>query len=163
MMQNLLVLVKKLRTFISIKWCDKKILLEALFLTAVSRMVILSIPFKKYSKHIGTYNEETPFEIDINGYRTIKRVGWAVGTVSQYTPWESKCLVQAMTAQRMLKSRKLCSTLYLGVNKDESNNIKAHAWLRCGQLYVTGGYNKNEFKVVAKFANEVFHKKASIV
>jgi hypothetical protein len=156
-------MIRKIKRFLRIKWYDKKILLEALFLTALSRIIILYIPFKKYSKHIGTYNEETPLEININDYRIIKRIGWAVNTVSELTPWDSKCLVQAMAAQRMLKSRKVCSTLYLGVNKDGSSGMQAHAWLRCGQLYVTGGYNKNEFKEVAKFANEVLHKEASIV
>ena len=157
-MQNLSVLTRKTRTFFHIKWCDKVILLEALFLTGIARLVILSIPFGKYKKYIGTHKEETSFDINLEEYRVIKRIAWAVNTVSKYTPWESKCLVQALTAQRMLKERKVSSTLYLGVNKDEKNNMKAHAWLRCGQVIVTGGYNKNEFKEVAKFGFMVKNK-----
>jgi hypothetical protein len=155
---NLSDLIKNIKSFLKIKWYDKKFLLEAFFLTGVSRIIMLHISFNKYSKHFGIHNEETSFETSINDYKTIKRVSCAVYTASKHTPWESKCLVQAMTAQRMLKSRKLCSTLYLGVNKGSKDNLQAHAWLRCGQIYVTGGYNKNEFKEVARFANSILHK-----
>ena len=41
------------------------------------------------------------------------------------------------------------TTLYLGVGKEDGNMV-AHAWLRCGQLYVTGG-NGNGYAMVAKF------------
>jgi hypothetical protein len=156
-MQNLSILVRKVRSFTKIKGCDKRILLEALFFTAISRMVILTISFRRYSKYIGVYSKETPTEIGISDYKLIKKVRWAIDIVSRNTPWESKCLVQAMAAMRMLKRRNICSTLYLGVCRDVNYGMKAHAWLRCGQFYITGGYNRNEFKEVAKFANENLH------
>ena len=31
--------------------------------------------------------------------------------------------------------------------------MKAHAWLRCGEYYVTGGAIREQYTVVAKFAN----------
>lgn len=158
-MQNLLKLNRKIRTFIKIKKEDKLLFFEAFVICGLVRLIILFIPFNKIKNHIGTYNEESPEEINIDYYRIIKKVAWAVNKASFYTPWESKCLVQAMTAQNMLKRRKLCSTLYLGVSKNESNNIIAHAWLRCGRAFVTGGYNKSEFKEVARFGNEIYHKK----
>lgn len=152
-MGKLLLITRRLLILSRTKWSDKKLLFEALFLTALARAVILLIPFKKYQKYLGVYSQKTSYEVPIDKYRIIKRISWAVNIVSKYTPWESKCLVQAVTAQRMLKTRKIGSTLYLGVNKDK-NNLNAHAWLRCGQVIVTGGYNKGAFKVVAKFANE---------
>lgn len=145
------VLIRKIKTFLSFTFKDKVLLLEALLLTGIARVIMLLIPFQKYKRYIGTHNEETPYETDINHYETIKKVAWAVSSISRYTPWESKCLVQALTAQRMLKKRRISSTLYLGVAKDGGDGLKAHAWLRCGQIFVTGGYNKNEFKEVAKF------------
>jgi hypothetical protein len=145
----------KVNIFLKLNWFSKIELLEAFFLSAMARVIILKAPFKKYKKHLGIYNEETSYEINLNDYKTIKRIAWTINTISKYTPWESKCLVQAMTAQRMLNRRKLSSTLYLGVNKAKDNSMQAHAWLRCGQLIVTGGYNKKEFKEVARFASKV--------
>ena len=96
---------------------------------------------------------ESCYDIKIEEYRRVKRIVWAVNEASKYTPWESKCLVKAITAQRMLKGYKIYSTIYLGINKDGENNMEAHAWLRCGSMYVTGGYEKEGFKEVAKFSN----------
>ncbi|WP_246503483.1 lasso peptide biosynthesis B2 protein [Clostridium polyendosporum] len=118
-------------------------------------MIIKMMPFNKIKGYIGIYMKESPHEIDVLHYKTIKKVAWAVNQASKYTPWESKCLVQALTAQNMLKRRKIYSTLYLGVAKKGSKNINAHAWLRCGQVIVTGGYRREDFKEVAKFSNDV--------
>jgi hypothetical protein len=157
-MLNLSVLTRKTRTFFSIGWCDKFILLEALFFTGVARLIIFFIPFDKYKKYIGAYKKETLLEIDLEDYKVIRKISWAIKLVSKCTPWESKCLVQALTAQKMLKRRKIGSTLYLGVNKDENNNMKAHSWLRSGQFIVTGGRYKSEFAEVARFGYEVNNK-----
>ena len=40
--------------------------------------------------------------------------------------------------------------MYLGVGLDENKKMIAHAWLRCGQLYVTGG-DGHEYTTVACF------------
>ncbi|MEG0711156.1 MAG: lasso peptide biosynthesis B2 protein, partial [Niameybacter sp.] len=69
------------------------------------------------------------------------------------TPWESKCLVQAMVAQYLLKRRRIATTLYLGVAKGSEGELKAHAWLRCGQMIVTGDGARRDYKEVARFAN----------
>ena len=74
-----------------------------------------------------------------------------VNRITEHTLWESKCLVRAMTARKLLKEAGIHSTLYLGVGKDEGKMI-AHAWLRCGQMYVTGG-NGSSYAMVAKFRN----------
>ena len=151
-MISLSIIKRKVKTLLLLERQDKLLIIEAFLLTGIFRIVVLIIPFKKYKKYIGIYNEETPLEINKKEYRIIKRIAWAVNSVSKITPWESKCLVQALTAQRMLKRRKVISTIYFGLNKGTENNMQAHAWLRCGQIYVTGGHNKNGFKEVARFA-----------
>ena len=96
--------------------------------------------------------KESPF-IDENENTFINRVGWAIQIVSRYTPWESKCLVQAITGKILLRHRRLQNTMYLGVAKDKGDQMIAHAWLRSGNKLVTGGRNSSMFTVVAKFAD----------
>jgi hypothetical protein len=151
-MLKLSKLISKIKVFSRLSFASKRLLFEALLYSAVARAVILLIPFKKYRKYFGRVNEETPLDINREQYIVIRTVEWAVKAVCLRTPWESKCLVQALTAQRMLKKREIASTLYLGVNKNVKDNLSAHAWLRSGQVYVTGGYNKDEFVQVAKFS-----------
>lgn len=152
-MMNLSILVRKSKSFLRIKWRNKILFFEAFILSGIVRMAILFLPFRMVKKFIGIPRSESPYDVDIEVYRSAKKVSWAVNQASKYTPWESKCLVKAITAQRMLKSQRIYSTIYLGVNKDEKNNMKAHAWLRCGEVFVTGGYGTRDFKEVAKFSN----------
>jgi hypothetical protein len=80
-----------------------------------------------------------------------RRIARAIERASRVTPWVSNCLPQAITAKQMLQKRGLRSTLYLGLARASAEKVSAHAWLRCGQFFVTGG-NGHGFTVVASFA-----------
>lgn len=129
---------------------DKILFTEAFLLTGIMRFKTLHIPFKKLKTKLGNYNEESAKEISFEEYRVAKKIRNAVVNTSKYTPWESLCLVQSMTVQKMLNRRNISSTLYLGVNKDEKNDMKAHSWIRCGSMFVTGG-DGSQYAIVAKF------------
>ena len=108
------------------------------------------MPFNKLKMNLGNHNEESKSEASKEEYEIARKIRNAVVNTSKYTPWESLCLVQSMTVQKMLSKRNIHSTLYLGVNKDENNEMKAHSWIRCGQMYVTGG-DGSSYATVAKF------------
>jgi len=172
-MKSLLQLDKKniklnsLKNFNSLKFSDKILIIRVFVLTAVMRSVMLIIPFKNLRKYMGELNKESSFNLSDDEYKIVQRISWSINKVSKYTPWESKCLVQSLTAQYLLSCSNIRNTLYLGVLKEknikiENHNIKntkeikesnlvAHSWIRCGNYYVTGG-DGNNFKVVAKFA-----------
>lgn len=116
------------------------------------RFKILKKPFNKLKEEMGKYNKESKEDVDLSEYKICNKVRWIVTTISKYTPWESLCLVQALTVQKMLKKRNISTTIYLGVNK-LNNEMKAHAWIRCGKMYITGG-NGTGYATVAKFSNE---------
>lgn len=142
----------KIKKFLNLDFKYKIMFFEAFFYTAIYRVCIKLIPFKKLNKYMGKLNEESTNCININNYRIAKQVGVAILTISRFTPWESKCLVQALTAQKMMKKRKISTTLYLGVKKDDENQLIAHAWIRCGTFYITGGAIRQRYSVVAKYA-----------
>ncbi|WP_051560551.1 lasso peptide biosynthesis B2 protein [Clostridium beijerinckii] len=171
-MRNLLQLNKRtitfnmLKTFSRLKLKDKVLIVRVFALTAIARSAILFIPFKKLRKYIGKINEESSFNLSDEEYKIARKISWSISKVAKYTPWESKCLVQALTAQYLLSHSHIESTLYLGVSKENyinienkkdnsdkdvgKSNLVAHSWIRCGSYYVTGG-NGTGFKVVAKF------------
>lgn len=132
----------------------KKLLLaESFILLAICRILILTVKFKRISPYLGTHMKESSEKIDDIDVFKIRSVAWAVNTASRFTFWESKCLVQAMAVKYMLKRRKLKSTVYLGVLRDEKNEMKAHAWIRCGSIIVTGARGREKFKVVSIFGD----------
>jgi hypothetical protein len=73
--------------------------------------------------------------------------------MSRHLPGECKCLAQAVAAKMMLGRRGVPSTLYLGLAKDEQQKLRAHAWLRSGEVIVTGARERDKFHVVATFVD----------
>ncbi len=128
---------------------NKLLYLHVLFLSAFYRFVILLVPIKKLQRFMGILNEESTASVSQECYKEVVRISHTINRICQYTPWESKCLVRAMIAQHLLKRKNIPSTLFLGVGKD-SDTMVAHSWLRCGELYVTGGTGE-QYAIVAKF------------
>ena len=129
-------------------------LIEAYILSGLYRFAIVFLPFKYVKKQLGEAKTESTYEVDDAVYQEAKQIRIIVLLACKYTPWESKCLVRAMLVQHFLKRKKIPTTIYLGVNKDELNKMKAHAWIRCGDMIVTGQDEKDHFIQVASFSNE---------
>ena len=120
------------------------------YLTAFYRMQMLLVPSKRLEGKWGKRGAESPDTDTNENYRYAYEVSVDVNRIADRTPWESKCLVRALTARYLLHRKGIVTTMYLGVGKDEDGKMIAHSWLRCGENYVTGG-DGSGFAVVAKF------------
>jgi hypothetical protein len=140
----------RLAKFVRFPWRDKLLFFEAWLRLGWARFSILTVPFPKLVTSWGAPLHET-FREEPRDRALVGRVKWAISTASRYTPWKSNCLPQAMSGKRMLQKRGLRSTLYLGLLRERSGNVAAHAWLRCGNVFVTGGRGVR-FTVVGTFA-----------
>ena len=69
----------------------------------------------------------------------VERLSWAIAVAAQHIPWRSDCLIQVIAADRWLRRHRLRPDFYLGVAKDQQGVFGAHAWLRYGDITVTGG------------------------
>ena len=129
----------------------KLMLPEALILSGYYRFLILRKPFARISPSIGVLNHETAERVirDI----TVYQVSRAVSIICSRTPWESKCLVRALTAKKMLNRRKFPCTLYMGVALQSDGELSAHAWLRCGKTYVSGGNGAGQYAVTTIYGD----------
>jgi hypothetical protein len=142
---------KGLRTLRSLSWADRGLLAEATLRLATARLALLFLPFSFLSPRLGVPMKETGE--DTTDYMLLRRVAWAVGAVSRRAPWRCKCLEQGIAAKMMLRRRRVTNTLYLGVARGD-RQLDAHAWLRSGTVYVTGGADHERFSVVSTFADE---------
>ena len=148
------MLIKRLVKFCSLSWNKQWLVCAAFVLLGLVRLMVLAIPFRYLTRVLGVaaYNqaEQLPGTVQSVYPEIIRGV---IQLVSPCTPWESKCLVQAITAKILLRFKGLSSTLYLGVARNDQHQLIAHAWLRCGQTIVTGGAVNHEFTVVSWFAD----------
>ncbi|WP_044913645.1 lasso peptide biosynthesis B2 protein [Butyrivibrio sp. WCE2006] len=134
----------------------KKVTLQAWILSARFRYQMLYENTAKLHSKWGLAGQESQDDATLDEYRFAKKVSYAVNQVCNKTKWESKCLVRALTAQRLLTEKGIDSTLYLGCKEDVNGKMVAHAWIRCGRLYVTGGNGAAEgYAVVEKFKARV--------
>lgn len=68
-----------------------------------------------------------------------QRIARAIPRAAGRVPWRSDCFVQALAAQYWLAQSGIGSELHIGVRTDVPGGFAAHAWLRHGDLTVTGG------------------------
>jgi len=144
--------MQTLTKFIEKPATDQLLYLETTFWLGVSRLAILILPFRWIAPFLGQHMASSD-ENDKDGDRkTEVSVSRAILTMSRHLPWESKCLVQAISGKMMLRRRQIPSTLYLGVAKKEDGDLNAHAWLRAGDIIILGGGGLERFAVVSTFA-----------
>lgn len=137
-------------------WAARGLLIEAFFWLGWARLLVLSVPFRwivvLWGLHAQPFSSAggTPTPLAASRSQAVQH---AIATISPYTPWHSNCLAQALAASALLRRRGLASTLYLGVAKDRTHRLQAHAWLSCGGELVTGEAGRQHYTTVAVFSN----------
>ncbi len=147
--------------------------LEAWFWLGIARLAILTLSFRRISRHLGVADPEFAEAVrpSLPAHATgpagphpaiqdapeaaarVKRVVWALDAATRRSPWRCTCLVRALAGRAMLHRRRISSSLYLGAAPDAGDEraLSAHAWLRSGRLVVTGGEEATRFTPVVCF------------
>lgn len=124
-------------------------------LLGLARLALLIVPFRQIAPWLGQ-NLQTAAITPLATHQQIaqaRHIGHAVQIAARHTPWESKCLAQAMVARALLGIKRLPYALYLGVRKEGEAGMTAHAWVYTGRLAVTGGRSFGQFTVIGTFVS----------
>ena len=144
--------MKNLIKFLKKPAPEQALYVEATFWLGLSRLAILTVPFRWIAPCLGTHMAGSDENDLAAGRESVRSVSRAIRTMSRHLPWECKCLAQAISGKIMLRRRRIPSTLYLGVAKKEDGDLNAHAWLRAGDVILLGGGGLERFGVVSTFA-----------
>jgi len=130
---------------------DIFLFLEALMHLALARLMVLVLPLRwvlgfSGSRVLGPVHPEEPRTRGPENL--LPRIRWALLAAARRAPWRCQCLEQSIAGKLMLRRRRIPATLYLGVEKTE-DAIHAHAWLRCGSTFVTGGDGSTRYSIVS--------------
>ena len=139
------------RKFFSLPRYDKLLFLKTLGVSLVVKIVVFTLPMRWYSRYLDQAGRSLSGNFTDNE-GMIKSITIAVRRCSRYAPWPTKCLVDAITAKLLLQWHGISSTLYLGVSKENRKKLVAHAWLKCGERFITGRKGYQKFTVVSRFA-----------
>lgn len=124
-------------------------------LLGLARLILLAVPFRCIAPWLGQ-NQRTAAVVPLASQEEITRalaIGRAVRIAARHTPWESKCLAQAIVARVLLGLKGLPYALFLGVRNDPAAGMTAHAWVCTGRAAITGGQGFGHFTVVGTFVS----------
>jgi hypothetical protein len=116
---------------------------------ALARLAVLALPFRTVVRLL---DRRVRRPRPAPSPERISRIVWALNAVSRRAPWRCECLERAAAGAMMLRIRRYPASVFVGV-APEGGALKAHAWLRCGDLPVVGEeLPVGDFAVVARFS-----------
>ena len=145
---------KKLHTFfLKLPWRDKSTAVKVVFLLVWSRLLIKSSSFRKLAEKMGSTDEIEMIPISPDELKRAQTIGRLIRSVSNYMPFRTLCFEQALTAAMFLKKGRITYRIHFGMKKHWSDmgQMKAHAWLICGDEIITGKKGHRQFEVLSTF------------
>jgi hypothetical protein len=140
----------RLRKFVELDARDKRLFVEAYARLGLMRAAVSTVSFKRLSRSLHQLKDGQAPAVNSSQRDMALSIGRAVRRAAAATPWQSTCLVQVLAAQRMLSKRGIGGVIYLGamVDADIEAGIRAHAWLKCGDYFVTGEEGHEAYPVL---------------
>lgn len=134
----------------------KNALAHACWQLSLARLALTARPFRNLvaGSELSPGNA-VPNRLESSAQRAADTTAWAVQTAAGQLPWRSNCLVQAIAAQRMLIKQDVSGVIYLGAASgtrvSDQSELMAHAWLKCGDNFITGEFEAEGYSAIAAF------------
>jgi hypothetical protein len=150
------VLISKVSNFL-----DQPVFIQLWFLPVwlllgLSKLIIRLASFNRLAPKLGIHlgaNAVVPL-LDEHQERRALMVGRVVRISALYTPWDSNCFPQAVTAKLLLSLYRIPYALYFGLRqKSADSGMQAHAWVAAGRVRVSGGASFDHYTVVGCFVS----------
>ncbi len=149
-------LVRKLKTFGGQSNFTKLWFIPTWFLLGFAKVVIFCVTFRRLAPFLGRsvgVQAWVPLANPAMQERALM-IGRTVKLAAGYTPWVSNCFPQAVAARVLLGLYGVPYAIYFGLLRDKSSlDMKAHAWVSCGRVFVTGGSGHARYTVVGMFVS----------
>ena len=144
---------RAVRHFLALTTRSKALLLQIYLLLGYYRAAIQLSSFRRLSSSLQHHRQEPPrVPATAEQMQRAAHLGYLVAGAARFTPWQSRCLVQVLTLQRMMAKEGLGGRFYLGVMRESgSGELSAHAWLRCGEQIINGAQGHERFTVVSTY------------
>ncbi len=135
--------------------------LPAWVLLGLTRAVVLKVPFRKLTPRLGVRAGNTPWVplLTPRQEHRADRIGRVVRRSAMFTPWESNCFNQAITARILLGLYRVPYCLIFGARLTsdgrtiDGKELNAHAWVAAGRIRVTGATSFGHYPVVGCFVS----------
>lgn len=149
--------IDDLRKLMSRTGAERVLVVEACVLLCLMHVAMLMVPFQRIVGLMGLHPEETSAVFPSPQQTLVStKIGWAVQAAAARISWAAPCLSQALAGMFMLRRRGIPGVLYLGVvrNPGSAEPLSAHAWLKCGDVFITGENGHEKYSVLSKFVGK---------
>ena len=136
--------------------CREKIWVMLIyFLSGLVSLALVVFPFRFIAYALGTHykNHQLSTLVPQPLLDRAWRVGRLVEGISRYTPWQSKCLVQAITVIILLRYYGIPYVFHLGTRftRVATAPMKGHAWVKVGPWIIVGRDGHKQYTIVSSF------------
>ena len=139
--------LRKLRQF-SVR--DLSLAVEAVCMLIFFRLALKFLPMEKLTGWMSAAPVRQPSMSAKRQARILGRVEWSIDAAARHAPLTFVCFPQCLAAYFMLRRRRIASTLFYGVTRDDAE-LKAHTWVKVGDRTIGGGNLESRFTVLATF------------
>jgi hypothetical protein len=141
---------KLINRFYRLSWRRKTEIITIFGLLGWYRIIVLTQPMKVWSQSLGETGQNLVYLHTPEDLLFIRKLRLDIARIAPMTWWNSNCLAQALCAAHLLRQHHVSYQLFLGVLILQ-NEIKAHAWLKSDNIYVTGEYEHERYHVVTTY------------
>lgn len=141
---------KLLRRFSHLTFSDATMLMEAASMLMFFRIALRFFSVQRLTTWMAHDEPASRMGHDDEKGQTLRQVEWAIGAIARHAPFSFVCFPQSLTAYFMLRRRHIASRLFYGVAR-ETQQLKAHTWIKVGDRTVVGGEAESQFTVLAIF------------
>jgi hypothetical protein len=142
------------RRYVALSARERGLVLEALLLMVLVRVGLAGCSVLRVRRMLSLYTERRG-SCGGSDRGDLQRIQWAVAAGARRVPGAT-CLVQALTADALLRRRGFPSEMCLGVRKrgTPSGSFEAHAWVLCDRQLVVGALDEQPgFTVLSRFSS----------
>jgi hypothetical protein len=140
------------RRYLALSARERGLVLEALLLMALVRVGLAGSSVPRMRRLLSLYTERRRHRGRADR-EDLQRIQWAVAAGARRIPGAT-CLVQALTADALLRRHGFPSEMCFGVRKPgtPSRSLEAHAWVLCDRQVVVGALDEQPgFTVLSRF------------
>ena len=145
--------MNRTRKFFESGRSDRILFCESLMLHLFIGLLLKVVPFRWIPGLCKGRQFETPVKAEDESRNAvpgpphiiIEKIRVAVQRAGWISPWKNRCLVSSLAGRCMLRRRRIRSEISLGVAKNASGKLVAHAWLKSGDFELVekrGGYTE---------------------
>lgn len=121
-----------------LKRSELSLLVKVYLLGIVYSFYVVLFPNRIIFKGLGVKGVESSIGLSEEQESMVLNLEKSIRRIVRFFPWKIRCFARAITAKRILEKHNIPSTIYFGVAKEGKSKMIAHAWLRCGDIIVTG-------------------------